>query len=593
MHDGVGGRSTVVLAGSGLPGNVPLLRASPGAVSFGVTQVGDAPVLQTVTLRNEGNAPLTSIELGTTGVDFALEHNGCGGALPLAMGQTCQLQLAFRPTRAGNFSAGLRIAGAGLSEVVRLPLYGGAALDRALLQASPSRLPFEETVGQASVQELVIVNRGAVATRVSSLALNGPGATEFAVEPRTTCQPGSLLAPGAGCIIALRFAPATAGLRAARVQVLTDGSDTPVAVAELAGTAHAQAAPRLLLDAVALTFAEQVVGSATAGVPLQVTAHNAGRGTLRWDTIQVVGDHAADFAIDGECLTSPTLAAGASCRLQLHFRPQAAGLRSASLRLAPATGTPLALVSLAGRAATVATAQPSPGKAALDLGSAPRGNRLDSGPWLDWQASATTPTHTGTGLGQVTLGPAWTVVNRGNATSEPLRWRIAGDAAADYSIDPASSCVSGAVLPAGGACFVRVRFHPGAGGAATDHRRRDADPGPRRPVPGAGGRHAGRCADGRGLPGAAWPDAHGAERDVAQRRCSGIARAVDLVAARGLHAERAGPRRLPRRGLRPVAGAELPGRGGLDGQCGRRQRCPSGGHRQRRVGRIVRTGHRE
>ena len=104
---------------------------------------------------------------------------------------------------AGNFSAGLRIAGAGLSEVVRLPLYGGATLDKALLQASPSRLPFEETVGQASVQELVIVNRGAVATRVSSLALNGPGATEFAVEPRTTCQPGSLLAPGAGCIIAL------------------------------------------------------------------------------------------------------------------------------------------------------------------------------------------------------------------------------------------------------------------------------------------------------------------------------------------------------------------------------------------------------
>ena len=464
VHDGVGGRSTVVLAGSGLPGNVPLLRASPGAVSFGVTQVGDAPVLQTVTLRNEGNAPLTSIELGTTGVDFALEHNGCGGALPLAMGQTCQLQLAFRPTRAGNFSAELQIAGAGLAAVLRLPLYGGAALDRALLQASPSRLPFEETVGQASVQELVIVNRGAVATRVSSLALNGPGATEFAVEPRTTCQPGSLLAPGAGCIIALRFAPATAGLRAARVQVLTDGSDTPVAVAELAGTAHAQAAPRLLLDAVALTFAEQVVGSATAGVPLQVTAHNAGRGTLRWDTIQVVGDHAADFAIDGECLTSPTLAAGASCRLQLHFRPQAAGLRSASLRLAPATGTPLALVSLAGRAATVATAQPSPGKAALDLGSAPRGNRLDPGPWLDWQASATTPTQTGTGTGKVTLGPAWTVVNRGNATSEPLRWRIAGDAAADYSIDPASSCVSGAVLPAGGACFVRVRFHPGAGG---------------------------------------------------------------------------------------------------------------------------------
>ena len=265
---------------------------------------------------------------------------------------------------------------------LRLPLYGGATLDQALLQASPSRLPFEETVGQASVQQLMIVNRGSVATRVSSLALTADGAAAFAVAPVTTCQPGSVLAPGTGCTLALRFAPTTTGQRAARVQVQVEGSDTPVAVAELAGTAHAQAAPRLLLDAVALTFAEQAVGSATAGAPLQVTVHNAGRGTLRWDSVQVVGDHAADFAIDGECLTSPTLPAGASCRLQLHFRPQAAGLRSASLRLAPATGTPLALVSLAGRAVTVATVQPSPGTAALDLGSAPRGDRLDSGPGL-------------------------------------------------------------------------------------------------------------------------------------------------------------------------------------------------------------------
>ncbi len=230
------------------------------------------------------------------------------------------------------------------------------------------------------------------------------------------------------------------------------------------GTTQAQAAPRLLLDAVALTFAEQAVGSAAAGVPLQVTVHNAGRETLRWGSVQVVGDHAVDFAIDGECLTSPTLLAGASCTLRLQFTPQAPGLRSASLRLAPANGFPVALVSLAGRGVTMATAQLSPGTAAPERGSAPRGTRLDPRPGLDWQVPAATPTHAGTALGQVTVGPAWTVVNRGNAPSEPLRWRIAGAAATDYSIDPASTCASGAVLPAGGACFVRVMFHPGVGG---------------------------------------------------------------------------------------------------------------------------------
>ena len=408
----------------------------------------------------------------------------------------------------------------------------------------------------------MIVNRGSVATRVSSLALTGDGAAAFAVAPGTTCQPGSVLAPGTGCTLALRFAPTTTGQRAARVQVLAEGSDTPAAVAELAGTAHAQAAPRLLLDAVALTFAEQAVGSATAGAPQQVTVHNAGRGTLRWGSVQVVGDHAADFAIDGECLTSPTLPAGASCTpaTALHAtgrrpaqREPAAGARKRHPGGARVTGRP---------GVTVATAQPSPGTAALDLGSAPRGNRLESGPGLDWQAPATTPTHTGTALGQVTVGPTWTVVNRGNATSEPLRWRIAGAAAADYSIDPASTCASGAVLPAGGACFVRVRFHPGAGGLRVAELQLNAGDatltqGARRPVPGASGRRAGRCAGGRCLPGRAWPDARGAGRDVAQRRRSGIARAVDLVAGRGLHAARAGPRGLPRRSFRPAAGADV------------------------------------
>ena len=464
VHDGIGGRSTVVLAGSGRAGGVPLLRAHPGAVSFGVAQAAGTPVLQTVTLLNAGSAPLTTAEAGTTGDDFTIERNGCAAALPLATGQTCQLQLAFRPPRAGSFSAELRVTGAGLADALRLPLYGRATLDQALLQASPERLPFEETVGQASVQQLTMVNRGSVATRVSSLALTGPGATEFAVAPGTTCQPGGVLVPGTGCTIALRFAPTSVGQRAARVQVLAEGSDTPVAIAELAGTAHAQAAPRMLLDAVALTFAEQSVGSATAGAPQQVTVHNAGRETLHWDSVKVVGDHAADFKIEGKCATSPTLAAGTSCTLQLHFTPQAAGLRTASLRLAPADGTPVALVQLAGSGVAAGKAPLGVGTPALDSGSPPRTDRSDSDPGLEWQVQATTHTHAGTALGQAVVGPAWTVVNRGSAAAAPLRWRFAGAAAADYSIDAASTCAPGTVLPAGGTCFVSVRFHPGAGG---------------------------------------------------------------------------------------------------------------------------------
>ncbi len=469
VHDGIGGSSTVALAGSGRAGGVPRLQASPAAVSFGVTRAGGTPVLQTVTLLNEGNAPWTTAELGTNGVDFTVEHNGCAAALPLASGQACQLQLAFRPTRAGSFSAEVQVAGAAPAEALRLPLHGRATLDQALLEASPSRLPFDETVGQTSVQQLMIVNRGSVATRVSGLALTGPEANEFALASGTTCQPGGVLAPGIGCTIALRFAPRSPGLRVARLLVRAEGSDTPAAAAELAGQAHAQAAPRLLLDAVALTLAVQDASSAATSAVQQVTVRNAGRAALRWGSLQVVGDHAADFTADGDCRLSPELEAGASCIVRLHFSPQAAGLRSASLRLAPANDPAVALVQLTGRGNVHA----GPASGWLPIGSsasaphtaASAGERSGSVPGLEWQRQPTPPTHTGTALGEVTAGPAWTVVNRGNAATSPLRWHFAGAAAADYSIDPASTCTSGMVLPAGGACFVRVMFHPGAGGS--------------------------------------------------------------------------------------------------------------------------------
>jgi len=546
VHDGVGGRSTVALAGSGLAGAVTRLRASPEAVAFGVTEVGRPPTRETITLINEGNAPLTMAELASTGSEFTIERNGCAAALPLAPREACQLQVAFSPLRAGNFSAELRVAGAGLVDTLRVPLYGRAALDQPLLQASPSRLPFAETVGRDSVQQLMIVNRGSVATRVSSLELTGPDAAEFAIAPGTTCQPGSTLAPGTGCTVALRFAPMSPGQRLTRVKVLAEGIGTPAAFAELAGHAHERPAPWLSLDAVALAFTEREVGTAAVGAPQHVTVYNAGRAALRWSSMQVVGDHAADFTVGGDCDVGLALAPGTTCALQLDFAPRAAGLRSASLRLATADSAAVALVTLAGRGVIVAAGQLRVDTPAVDFGRRPRdvaaasrrvvlsnsggaplaitalrtdgpfalsplgagcqrrllpgescvvellfdtdqagpavgrlviespaapphtvvltGESVASGPWLDWQLPPTTPTHASTALGRVTAGAAWTVVNRGDAATPPLHWRAGGAAAADFSLDPNSTCTSGKVLPAGSSCFVRVMFHPVAGG---------------------------------------------------------------------------------------------------------------------------------
>ena len=321
-------------------------------------------------------------------------------------------------------------------------------------------------MGQASVQQLMIVNRGSVATRVSSLALTGPGAPDFAVAPGTTCQPGSLLAPGTGCTIALRFAPGTAGPRAARVQVRAGGSDTPAASAELSGMAHAQSAPRLLLDAVALSFAEQPVGSAATGEPQQVTVHNAGRETLLWSSRAGGGRPRGRLRDRRQLLDRRHTGARRvvhACDFTSRRRPRGCAVRACGWR--PRTALRWRSCHWPARGVTVATAQLGVVTPALDVASAPRSGGSDPGPGLDWRVQATTPTHTGTAAGSSDGGPG---VDRRQSRQRrprtPLRWRIAGAAAADYSIDPASTCVWGAVLPAGGTCVVGVKFHPGAGG---------------------------------------------------------------------------------------------------------------------------------
>ena len=104
--------------------------------------------------------------------------------------------------------------------------------------------------------------------------------------------------------------------------------------------------PRVAVDAVALHFDTPPGGTGPSDVR-SLTVRNPGPVDWRWTRLQTTGDHAGDFLPAGPCTESATLPAGASCRIDLHFRPGAPGLRAASLLLAP-EGGPAALVSLSG-----------------------------------------------------------------------------------------------------------------------------------------------------------------------------------------------------------------------------------------------------
>jgi hypothetical protein len=105
-------------------GGVPGLVLSSSSITFPGTVEGVASGVQTVTLTNPGNAPLTSILLAVSGVNAAdfTTTNNCGSTV--AAGQTCSLSVVFKPSLAGSESATLTVTGNAASSPLFVGLTG-------------------------------------------------------------------------------------------------------------------------------------------------------------------------------------------------------------------------------------------------------------------------------------------------------------------------------------------------------------------------------------------------------------------------------------------------------------------------------------
>jgi hypothetical protein len=98
----------------------------------------------------------------------------------------------------------------------------------ALVSLSPTSLAFgNQSVGTTSgAQTVTLSNTGSAALSITSLALTGTNASDFAQS--NTC--GSSLAAGANCTIAVMFTPSVAGTRAASLRIADNSSGSPQTV---------------------------------------------------------------------------------------------------------------------------------------------------------------------------------------------------------------------------------------------------------------------------------------------------------------------------------------------------------------------------
>jgi methionine-rich copper-binding protein CopC len=166
---------------------------------------------------------------GANASDFG-QSNNCGSSL--AAGSNCTISVTFTPSASGTRRASLSVmntAGTGLQTV---SLTGTGAAGAAVSLSSTSLAFGDEPAALTSApQSVTLTNTGGVALNITSIAITGANASDFA--ETNTC--GSAVAAGAHCTMAVLFTPSAAGARAATLSIADNASGGTQTVA-LSGT---------------------------------------------------------------------------------------------------------------------------------------------------------------------------------------------------------------------------------------------------------------------------------------------------------------------------------------------------------------------
>jgi len=414
------------------------LGVSVASLNFGEVPQGAKSPPQTITLTNTVGTGIKNI-LGSTSTQFPQVQSSCSGTL--SAGQHCSLQYAFQPQAQGSFDAQIQISydlGDTPQPPETIPATGAGIAPAPVANLAPSYLNFApQPTGAVSAAQLVtLANLGSVLLNVASITIEGANAADFQIAPSgTTCATGSAtLVPSASCVVAVQFAPESAGNESAALAVVDNAPGSPQTV-PLHGTAtpvpSVQISPSSLQP-----FGAQAEGTASA--PQSLTVLNVGAAPLAMGSISMMGANPGDFRQTNNCPLGSALSPGQQCTINVAFAPvpaQPPGNRSAALAISDNAAGSLQQISLSGSA----TAPPSVSlPASVNFGSQLAG----------------------------TAGPSQpvTVTNSAAPPGGSLQFStvtVTGTNSGDFVLASSSngSCVAGPVPP-GGSCTVQIAFKP-------------------------------------------------------------------------------------------------------------------------------------
>ncbi|MDP3859736.1 MAG: choice-of-anchor D domain-containing protein [Stagnimonas sp.] len=460
-HNASANPLTVALSGSGATPAVPVAQLAPASLSYSQT-VGSSSAAQTLTLSNSGSAAL-SITAITLGGAAAAEYrisagSSCSVGASVAAGSSCNLGVVFTPSGTGARSASLSISHNDSAHSPSSAALNGNGTAVPSGQVSVNKLslsyPAQAAGSRSASQTLSVSNSGSAPMQLSSIAINGAHAGDFAIDSAlSNCNTTSSMAVGASCTLGLSFAPTvSSGSRNAALQISAGSSSATVS---LSGSAAPAGQPAVTVSPASLDFGSLPLGS-SANRSLSLS--NSGSSTLNLSALAV---SPSAYALSHNCPAS--LAAGASCGLTVSFTPDRSGSISGLLTLQSNAASSPDQLALSGA-----------GVAAVGL--------------LGWQPSAGL-SYPDTAVGSASSGQAATLSNSGSASVLIQQIQLAGANSADFSPDAAgTSCSAGQSLAPGASCTLGYVFVPNAAGSRSASLNVVADAGtpPTLPLSGNG-----------------------------------------------------------------------------------------------------------
>jgi Abnormal spindle-like microcephaly-assoc'd, ASPM-SPD-2-Hydin len=221
---------TAALSGEG---GRAVIEATPNPADFGPLTVGTTGPAQTITITNSGNIPagffIGIVAGGDSGSFQLLDENCTGGELMPAA--TCTAHVRFRPQDAGPKAAYMAFFGDSDGGAM-VGLKGEGVAPAATLTPGSFDFGSYAAASRSDVHSFAVSNDGSTPLDLNGVTISGADLDQFALAG-DECT-GETLAPGAECLVRVRFTPDSAGAKAAKLRV---GSGAGAFVATLAGTA--------------------------------------------------------------------------------------------------------------------------------------------------------------------------------------------------------------------------------------------------------------------------------------------------------------------------------------------------------------------